>query len=120
MRVLVALLLLLGGFHTAAAAEPVELSAEAAREILDSAGLSTVPIEEVAGRLSDHYDPSKRALFLSSDNYHGRSIAAVGVAAHEAGPQRCGVGWGHERVPRIGSDTDSQRRPASADAGRRI
>ena len=59
--------------------------AEAAREILDSAGLSSVPIEEVNGQLTDHYDPTKRALFLSSDNYHGRSIAAVGVAAHESG-----------------------------------
>ncbi|MFO1498827.1 MAG: zinc metallopeptidase [Verrucomicrobiota bacterium] len=59
--------------------------AEAAREILDSAGLSEVPVQEVGGRLSDHYDPTKKALFLSSDNFHGRSIAAVGVAAHEAG-----------------------------------
>ena len=59
--------------------------AEAAREILDQAGLHNVPVEEVAGHLSDHYDPTKRALFLSSDNFHGRSIAAVGVAAHEAG-----------------------------------
>ncbi len=37
------------------------------------------------GHLSDHYDPTKRALFLSTDNFHGNSIAAVGVAAHEAG-----------------------------------
>jgi hypothetical protein len=59
--------------------------AEAAREILDQAGLTDVPIEEVPGHLSDHYDPTKRALFLSSDNYQGRSIAAVGVAAHESG-----------------------------------
>jgi Zn-dependent membrane protease YugP len=59
--------------------------AEAAREILDAAGLSSVPVEEVNGQLTDHYDPSKRALFLSSDNFHGRSIAAVGVAAHESG-----------------------------------
>ncbi len=59
--------------------------AEAAREILDKAGLASVAVAEVAGRLTDHYDPTKRALFLSSDNYHGRSIAAVGVAAHEAG-----------------------------------
>jgi len=35
--------------------------------------------------LSDHYDPMKRALFLSSDNFHGQTVAAVGVAAHEAG-----------------------------------
>jgi Zn-dependent membrane protease YugP len=59
--------------------------AEAARAILDQAGLTDMPIEEVSGHLSDHYDPTKRALFLSSDNYHGRSIAAVGVAAHESG-----------------------------------
>jgi uncharacterized protein len=59
--------------------------AEAAREILDKAGLSNVPVEEVPGELTDHYDPSRRALFLSSENFHGRSIAAVGVAAHESG-----------------------------------
>jgi len=59
--------------------------AEAAREILDHAGLVNVPVEEVAGHLSDHYDPMKRALFLSSENFHGQSIAAVGVAAHESG-----------------------------------
>ncbi len=59
--------------------------AEAAREILDSAGLSHVPVGEVGGRLTDHYDPVKRALFLSSENFHGRSLAALGVAAHEAG-----------------------------------
>ena len=67
---------------------PVEsglTGAQAARRILDSAGLNDVPVEEVEGRLSDHYDPTKRALFLSTDNYQGNSIAAVGVAAHEAG-----------------------------------
>src|SRR5947209_5581618 len=59
--------------------------AQAAREILDQAGLQNVPIEEVGGHLTDHYDPTKRALFLSSENYQGNSIAAVGVAAHESG-----------------------------------
>lgn len=59
--------------------------AEAAREILDHAGLAQVPVHEVPGHLTDHYDPLKKALFLSSDNYHGRSVAALGVAAHEAG-----------------------------------
>ena len=59
--------------------------AEAAREVLDGAGLNNVAIQEIPGHLSDHYDPRKRTLFLSSENYHGRSIAAVGVAAHEAG-----------------------------------
>lgn len=67
---------------------PVEsglTGAEAARAILDRAGLTQMPIEEVEGHLTDHYDPTKRALFLSSDNFHGQTIAAVGVAAHEAG-----------------------------------
>jgi uncharacterized protein len=59
--------------------------AEAAREILDNAGLHEVPVNEVEGHLTDHYDPVKRALFLSSENFSGRSVAAVGVAAHEAG-----------------------------------
>jgi len=59
--------------------------AEAALEVLDSAGLPSMPIEIVPGHLTDHYDPMKRALFLSEENYHGRSLAAVGVAAHEAG-----------------------------------
>lgn len=59
--------------------------AEAAREILDRSGLVNVPVEEVPGHLSDHYDPTKRALFLSSENFRGQSIAAVGVAAHESG-----------------------------------
>jgi len=59
--------------------------AEAARQVLDRNGLSGVPVEEIPGHLSDHYDPTKRALFLSSDNYHGQTVAAVGVAAHEAG-----------------------------------
>src|SRR5436853_6190093 len=59
--------------------------AQAAREILDQADLQNVPVEEVGGHLTDHYDPTKRALFLSSENYQGNSVAAVGVAAHETG-----------------------------------
>lgn len=59
--------------------------AQAAREVLDQAGLYNVPVEEVGGHLTDHYDPRKRALFLSSENYRGQSLAAIGVAAHEAG-----------------------------------
>ena len=59
--------------------------AQAARAVLDSAGLHNMPVNEVGGHLTDHYDPRKKALFLSSENYHGRSLAAVGVAAHEAG-----------------------------------
>lgn len=56
-----------------------------ARRILDSNGLSDVSIETVAGELSDHYDPRSRVLRLSEAVYHGNNVAAVGVAAHEAG-----------------------------------
>lgn len=59
--------------------------AEAARIILDRAGLHQVDVHEIGGELTDHYDPTKRALFLSSANYRGYSLAALGVAAHEAG-----------------------------------
>lgn len=59
--------------------------AQAAREILDQAGLHEVAVREVSGHLTDHYDPTRRLLCLSSENYRGNSIAAVGVAAHEAG-----------------------------------
>ncbi|MFO1476326.1 MAG: zinc metallopeptidase [Verrucomicrobiota bacterium] len=59
--------------------------ADAARRILDNAGLRSVPVEEVPGHLTDHYDPTHRVLRLSSENFEGRTIAAVGVAAHEAG-----------------------------------
>ena len=65
--------------------ESGQSGAEAAREILDRNGLAGVAVEEVPGHLTDHYDPKKRALFLSSDNFHSQSIAAVGVAAHETG-----------------------------------
>ena len=59
--------------------------AEASRQILNQAGLPDVNVEEIGGHLTDHYDPMKKTLFLSSENFQGRSIAAVGVAAHEAG-----------------------------------
>ena len=59
--------------------------AAAARHILDSAGLQQVAIEQVPGHLSDHYDPRHKVLRLSREVYHNRSMAAVGIAAHEAG-----------------------------------
>ncbi|EMI21941.1 Zn-dependent protease [Rhodopirellula maiorica SM1] len=59
--------------------------AEAARRMLDSAGLHSVGIEQVGGMLSDHYDPRAKVLRLSSDVYNGHSMSAVGVACHEAG-----------------------------------
>ena len=59
--------------------------AQAARAILNHFGLYDVTIEESKGFLSDHYDPRSKTLRLSPDVGHGASIAAVGVAAHEAG-----------------------------------
>jgi Zn-dependent membrane protease YugP len=59
--------------------------AEAARRILDTNGLHHVNIECVQGFLSDHYDPRHEVLRLSPDVYEGRNLAAVGIAAHEAG-----------------------------------
>ncbi len=59
--------------------------AEAAREILHYAGVEGVSIERTQGWLSDHYDPSRRVLRLSPDVYEGRSLASLGIAAHEAG-----------------------------------
>ncbi|MBR2010132.1 MAG: zinc metallopeptidase [Clostridia bacterium] len=56
-----------------------------ARRILDSNGLSDVSIEMTQGELTDHYDPRSRVLRLSAGVYHGNNVAAVGVAAHEAG-----------------------------------
>ena len=58
---------------------------EAAAAVMESAGIHDVEIVEVEGDLSDHFDPTKKRLALSSANYHGSSLAAVGVAAHEAG-----------------------------------
>ncbi len=59
--------------------------AQVARELLDHAGLRDVPVELVRGTLSDHYDPRTRTMRLSPEVYHGTSIAALAVAAHETG-----------------------------------
>ena len=59
--------------------------AQAAELVLRHANISDVRVEEVGGYLSDHYDPRAKVLRLSPDVYNGRSIAAAGVAAHEAG-----------------------------------
>ena len=58
---------------------------EAARAILTSYGLGSMPIKQIAGQLTDHYDPSTRSLSLSEPVYDSTSIAAIGVAAHEVG-----------------------------------
>jgi len=58
--------------------------AEVAEYILQRNNLSDVSIEETEGNLTDHYDPRKRILRLSRENYRGNSLASLGVAAHEA------------------------------------
>lgn len=58
---------------------------EAAAAVMESAGIHDVEIIRVPGQLTDHYDPSKKRLALSEHNYDGTSLAALGVAAHEAG-----------------------------------
>ena len=67
---------LLPGYMTGAAV---------ARRMLDSNGLSHIPVEIVRGHLSDHYDPRHKVLRLSEGVYASRSISAIGVAAHECG-----------------------------------
>jgi Zn-dependent membrane protease YugP len=59
--------------------------AKVARMLLDDAGLFDIPVELVRGKLTDHYDPSKRIMRLSGEVYNGTSVAAIGVAAHETG-----------------------------------
>lgn len=59
--------------------------AEVARIILQRNGLTSVPVEESRGFLSDHYDPRKRVVRLSPEVFNSSSLAAIGVAAHEVG-----------------------------------
>lgn len=59
--------------------------AKVARILLNDAGLQEVEIEQVAGKLSDHYDPTNKVLRLSSDVYGSTSVSSIGVAAHEVG-----------------------------------
>lgn len=59
--------------------------ADAARKLLRAKGINDVSVEVQRGRLSDFYDPRRKVLKLSSDVYYGRSLASLGVAAHECG-----------------------------------
>ena len=87
--------------------------ADAAYEMLRAAGLERkVSIERHAGFLSDHYDPTRKVLRLSPDVYNGQSIAAVGVACHEAGhaiqdaKQYQPLVWRNAVVPTAGIGTN--------------
>ncbi|GLC32761.1 zinc metallopeptidase [Clostridium omnivorum] len=59
--------------------------AQVARMLLDSNGLYDIPVEIIPGKLSDHYDPSRRVMRLSEGVFYGTSVASIGVAAHETG-----------------------------------
>ena len=59
--------------------------ADAARRVLDANGLRDVPVEQISGALSDHYDPAARIVRLSDSVWGSTSVAAVGVACHEVG-----------------------------------
>lgn len=60
-------------------------AAQVARDILDRNNISDVQVEQVPGHLTDHYDPKAKVLRLSASTYNSTSVAAIGVAAHEAG-----------------------------------
>jgi Zn-dependent membrane protease YugP len=73
------------GRYSRVAAMSGMTGAQAARRILDTNGLHHVAVERVGGMLSDHYDPRSKTLRLSEQVYGTPSLAALGVAAHEAG-----------------------------------
>lgn len=60
-------------------------AADIARQILAANGLGSIPIQQIEGNLTDHYDPRSKTLRLSRSVYGSPSVAALGVAAHEAG-----------------------------------
>ncbi len=60
-------------------------AADVARQILQQHNITDVAVERVPGHLTDHYDPKAKVLRLSDATYHSTSVAAIGVAAHEAG-----------------------------------
>ncbi|MCR3921254.1 MAG: zinc metallopeptidase [Firmicutes bacterium] len=59
--------------------------AQVARRLLDEAGLQNIPVEQVQGQLSDHFDPKERVIRLSAGVYQSSSLASLGIAAHETG-----------------------------------
>lgn len=59
--------------------------AQVAQKLLQDAGINDVNVEQTAGHLTDHYDPRKKALRLSSEVFNGSSLASLGIAAHETG-----------------------------------
>lgn len=58
---------------------------ETVRRILDEHGLNNIKIEHINGNLTDHFDPKNNVIRLSDSVYNSKSVAAIGVVAHEAG-----------------------------------
>ena len=58
---------------------------EIVMRILQNAGVTDVSVQCIPGKMSDHYDPTKKVISLSEAVYNGTSIAAIGIAAHETG-----------------------------------
>jgi Zn-dependent membrane protease YugP len=78
--------------------------AQAAKRLLKDAGVDNIDIEEVSGFLSDHYDPLAKKLRLSPDVYRSNSLAAIGVACHEAGhaiQHKEGYSWVYLRTAMV-------------------
>jgi len=73
------------GRYKKVAASSGVTGAQAAREILNAAQIHDVEVREINDMLGDHYDPVKKRLCLSSDVFRTPSVAALGIAAHEAG-----------------------------------
>ena len=72
---------------------------DAARRILDVSGLSHVRVASVQGDLTDHFNPSDNTVYLSDTVHSVRSVAAIGVAAHEAGHAvQHAVGYSHMKL----------------------
>lgn len=74
-------------------------AAEVCRRILDANGLYHIRIEHIAGKLTDHFDPTSNVIRLSDAVYNSRSVASIGVAAHETGHAiQHAVGYGPIRI----------------------
>ena len=67
------------------AAQSQVSGAQAAQRLIQTGGLYNVRVEDVQGKLSDHYDPRSKVLRLSQDVYQGSSVASLAIAAHELG-----------------------------------
>lgn len=70
--------------------------AQAAQQVLNANGVTGVRIEQVSGNLTDHFDPRTNVIRLSDSVYHATSVAAIGVACHEAGHA---VQYAHHYTP---------------------